>query len=141
MIALLRSFATGPDASRIDNQSEIDRLYRSNRVRVMLAITLGYALIWSSLVPVLPFVALSAVFDPDAARWLQWQTLADVPLLSWAAVAYLGGLAAECEAKRPPRIEGACPRNTPGCKYADCSSLEGRSCYGPCAPEHMDMGL
>ena len=46
--------------------------------------------IWSSLVPVLPFVALSAVFDPDAARWLQWQTLADVPLLSWAAVAYLG---------------------------------------------------
>ena len=47
MIALLRSFATGPDASRIDNQSEIDRLYRSNRVRVMLAITLGYALIYT----------------------------------------------------------------------------------------------
>jgi O-acetylserine/cysteine efflux transporter len=46
--------------------------------------------IWASLVPVLPFVALSALFDPDAARWLQWQTLADVPLLSWAAVAYLG---------------------------------------------------
>ena len=40
--------------------------------------------------PVLPFVALSALFDPDAARWLQWQTLASVPLLSWAAVAYLG---------------------------------------------------
>ncbi len=46
--------------------------------------------IWSSLVPVLPFMALSALFDPDAARWLQWQTLASVPLLSWAAVAYLG---------------------------------------------------
>ena len=45
--------------------------------------------IWSSLVPVLPFMALSALFDPDAARWLQWQTLANVPLLSWAAVAYL----------------------------------------------------
>ena len=49
--------------------------------------------IWSSAVPVLPFVALSWAFDPDAARWLQWQTLAAVPLLGWAAVAYLGWVA------------------------------------------------
>ena len=48
------------------------------------------AALLGSLVPVLPFMVLSALFDPDAARWLQWQTLASVPLLSWAAVAYLG---------------------------------------------------
>ncbi len=46
--------------------------------------------IWSSLVPVLPFVALTAVFDPDAARWLKWQTFTAVPWSAWAAVAYLG---------------------------------------------------
>ena len=46
--------------------------------------------IWSSVVPIVPFMALSAVFDPDAARWLQWKTLASVPLSGWAAVAYLG---------------------------------------------------
>lgn len=46
--------------------------------------------IWSSVVPIVPFIALSAVFDPDAARWLQWDTLASVPLSGWAAVAYLG---------------------------------------------------
>lgn len=46
--------------------------------------------VWSSLVPVLPFAALSAVFDPDAARWLHWQAVADVPWLAWASVAYLG---------------------------------------------------
>ena len=49
--------------------------------------------IWSSAVPVLPFVALSAALDPDAARWLQWHTLADVPLLAWGSVAYLGWVA------------------------------------------------
>lgn len=35
---------------------------------------------------------------------------------------------------------GDCPRRTPGCKYADCSHLPGRSCYGPNAPQHVDMG-
>lgn len=49
--------------------------------------------IWSSMVPVLPFMALSAVFDGDAARWLQWHAWASVPLLGWAAVAYLGWVA------------------------------------------------
>jgi O-acetylserine/cysteine efflux transporter len=46
--------------------------------------------VWSCLVPVLPFVALSALFDPDAARWLQASAWTEVPLLAWAAVAYLG---------------------------------------------------
>lgn len=46
--------------------------------------------IWSSAVPVLPFVALSWAFDPDAARWLRWETIAGVPWLGWASVAYLG---------------------------------------------------
>lgn len=46
MNAFLRSFATGPDAPRLDHQSDIDRLYRSNRIRVMLAITIGYGLIY-----------------------------------------------------------------------------------------------
>ncbi len=47
MTALFRSFATGPNAPRIESQSEIDRLYRSNRIRVMLAITIGYGLIYT----------------------------------------------------------------------------------------------
>ena len=47
MNALLRSFATGPEAPRIGDPSRIDRLYRSNRIRVMLAITVGYGLIYT----------------------------------------------------------------------------------------------
>ena len=47
MIALFRSFATGPNAALLESKSEIDRLYRSNRVRVMLAITIGYGLIYT----------------------------------------------------------------------------------------------
>lgn len=46
--------------------------------------------IWSSVVPIAPFIALSAALDPDAGRWLHWETLASVPLSGWAAVAYLG---------------------------------------------------
>ena len=46
MNALLRPFATGAEAPRIEQQSEIDRLFRRNRIRVMLAITLGYGLIY-----------------------------------------------------------------------------------------------
>ncbi len=48
MNALLRSFATGSEAPRIEQQSEIDRLFRRNRIRVMLAITIGYGLIYMS---------------------------------------------------------------------------------------------
>jgi O-acetylserine/cysteine efflux transporter len=46
-------------------------------------------IVWSSLVPVLPFVALSLVFDPDAARW-QWT---QARWSSWLAAAYLGWIA------------------------------------------------
>lgn len=46
--------------------------------------------VWSSLVPVLPFVALSAWLDPDASRWLEWSAVAEVPLIAWLSIAYLG---------------------------------------------------
>lgn len=45
---------------------------------------------WSSLVPILPFIALSALLDGDAARWLQADAWRAVPWLSWASVGYLG---------------------------------------------------
>ncbi|WCM93065.1 EamA family transporter [Acidovorax sp. NCPPB 2350] len=45
---------------------------------------------WSSLVPVLPFMALSAAADPDAGRWLHAQAWAELPGLAWASIAYLG---------------------------------------------------
>ena len=37
-------FAAGPDSARIGDPGEIDRLYRRHRLRIMLAITLGYGL-------------------------------------------------------------------------------------------------
>jgi O-acetylserine/cysteine efflux transporter len=46
-------------------------------------------LVWSSLTPILPFIALSLLFDAPAARW-QWQ---EAPLVTWCAVAYLGWMA------------------------------------------------
>ena len=45
--AIFRSFATGGDAPRLESASEIDRLYRRNRIRVMVAITAGYGLIYT----------------------------------------------------------------------------------------------
>ncbi len=46
MVALLRFFASAPIAPRIEDPARIDELYRRNRIRVMLAITFGYALIY-----------------------------------------------------------------------------------------------
>ena len=46
MKELVRSFATGPNVPRLIEADEVDRLYRSNRIRVMLAITIGYGLIY-----------------------------------------------------------------------------------------------
>ena len=46
---------------------------------------LGFV-VWSALVPIVPFLLLSLVFDPPALRW-QWP---DAPLASWLSVAYLG---------------------------------------------------
>jgi O-acetylserine/cysteine efflux transporter len=45
--------------------------------------------VWASLVPVLPFMALSLVFDAPEARW-RWL---EADAWSWAAVAYLGWVA------------------------------------------------
>ncbi len=40
-------FATGADRPLLDSREEIDRLYRRNRVRIMLAITVGYGLAYT----------------------------------------------------------------------------------------------
>jgi OPA family sugar phosphate sensor protein UhpC-like MFS transporter len=47
MTGLLRYFATGPDLPPIEDRGEVERLYRRHRIRVMLAITLGYGLIYT----------------------------------------------------------------------------------------------
>ncbi|GGC14541.1 EamA family transporter [Pseudoduganella buxea] len=46
-------------------------------------------LVWSSLTPILPFIALSLAFDPPATRWA-W---VDAPWSMWLALAYLGWMA------------------------------------------------
>jgi OPA family sugar phosphate sensor protein UhpC-like MFS transporter len=43
----LKFFAAGADAAPITDPDEVDRLYRRNRFRVMVAITLGYGLIYT----------------------------------------------------------------------------------------------
>ncbi|MGA8783885.1 MAG: EamA family transporter [Polaromonas sp.] len=45
--------------------------------------------VWSSMVAVLPFMALSLAFDPEAVRW-QWL---QASWSSWLSVAYLGWMA------------------------------------------------
>ncbi|MEO7547374.1 MAG: EamA family transporter [Ramlibacter sp.] len=45
--------------------------------------------VWASVVPVVPFIALSLWLDPAAARW-RWTA---APWTSWMAVAYLGWVA------------------------------------------------
>ena len=46
-------------------------------------------MVWSSLVPILPFVALSLAFDAPASRW-RWMA---APWSTWVALAYLGWMA------------------------------------------------
>ena len=46
--------------------------------------------VWSSLVPVLPFTLLSAATDPDASRWLQPAAWAALSPVAWMSLAYLG---------------------------------------------------
>ncbi len=46
-------------------------------------------MVWSSLVPILPFIALSLALDAPASRW-HWTA---APWSSWLAVAYLGWMA------------------------------------------------
>ncbi len=47
MSGLLSFFARGAEVPSITDQTEIDRLYRRHRFRVMIAITLGYGLIYT----------------------------------------------------------------------------------------------
>ena len=45
--ALLKRLATGPDRPTLTDESEITRLYRRHRLRIMLAITLGYGVAYT----------------------------------------------------------------------------------------------
>jgi len=47
MVAVIRSFASGAHAPPITDPDRINQLYRRYRIRVMLAITLGYAFIYT----------------------------------------------------------------------------------------------
>ena len=47
MNALLRIFATGQDRPPLTDPVVVNRLFHSSRVRVLLAITLGYALVYT----------------------------------------------------------------------------------------------
>jgi MFS transporter, OPA family, sugar phosphate sensor protein UhpC len=51
-------FATGPDRPSIDDRGTVDRLYRHHRMRVLVAITLGYGLAYTCR------LALSVVKQP-----------------------------------------------------------------------------
>ncbi len=46
-------------------------------------------LVWSSTVPILPFIALTLLFDPEATRW-QWLA---APWSSWVSIMFLGWVA------------------------------------------------
>ncbi len=46
-------------------------------------------LVWSSMVPILPFIALTLLFDAEATRW-RWL---DASWSSWASIAFLGWVA------------------------------------------------
>jgi O-acetylserine/cysteine efflux transporter len=46
-------------------------------------------MVWSSLVPIIPFVLLSLAFDPPATRW-RWTA---APWSTWVSLAYLGWFA------------------------------------------------
>jgi len=47
VVALLRYFTTGPEAPRLSDPGVIAQLFRRHRLRVMIAITAGYALIYT----------------------------------------------------------------------------------------------
>ncbi len=46
-MSLLSFFSTGPDRPLLTNAAEVDRLYKRHRLRVMLAITVGYGLAYT----------------------------------------------------------------------------------------------
>jgi len=46
-MSLLSFFKTGPDKPLLTNAAEVDRLYKRHRLRIMLAITAGYGLVYT----------------------------------------------------------------------------------------------
>ena len=46
-MSFFKAFATGVDRPLLSSQQEIDRMYKRQRVRIMLAITLGYGLVYT----------------------------------------------------------------------------------------------
>lgn len=49
--------------------------------------------VWSCPAPILAFVALVAITEPAAGRWLDASTWAALPAVAWGSVAYLGWMA------------------------------------------------
>ena len=49
--------------------------------------------VWSCPAPILAFVALVAVTEPDAGRWLHTDAWAALPAVAWGSMAYLGWMA------------------------------------------------
>lgn len=47
MSSIFRHFASGPDLPELQDQGLVDRLFRRHRFRVMMAITLGYGLVYT----------------------------------------------------------------------------------------------
>lgn len=88
------------------------------------------------------WVQAGMILGPDRARELAAQLLLECDL--WDAIIdeYESriGHGRETQYTQTYRRLGKCPRGTPGCKYADCSDARGKSCYGPNAPQHVDMG-
>ena len=46
-MSLFRAFSTGEDRPPIEDQNVVDRLYKRHRLRIMLAITIGYGLVYT----------------------------------------------------------------------------------------------
>jgi len=46
-MSIFRAFTTGEDRPPIDDQNLVDRLYKRHRLRIMLAITIGYGLVYT----------------------------------------------------------------------------------------------
>jgi len=46
-MSIFRAFRTGEDQPQIEDQNLVDRLYKRHRLRIMLAITIGYGLVYT----------------------------------------------------------------------------------------------
>ena len=46
-MSIFRHFRTGRDQPLLEDQNQIDSLYKRHRMRIMLAITIGYGLVYT----------------------------------------------------------------------------------------------